>query len=250
MVGRKYKNPPIVEALCEFQFVVHDPGDMTIPGIIYERVKEEFPLKQQQLGFGVKVEPKENIFEQKFEMLPPRMQYLREDKTALVQVSPDFLVVNHLKPYPTWEKLKPLILKMFGIYEEIASPTKIKRIGLRYINRLDFDTSTIELTDFFKYYPYVPHELPKDQSSLLCRVEIPYESQRDRLSLTLATVLPEKLNSVSLILDLYYVLIDPEQITKDKIPDWLEQAHSVIENVFENCITDKSRGRFEEVEKE
>jgi len=46
-MGKKYKNPPIVEALCEFQFVPGQPWDITIAGMLYERIKDEFPIKQQ-----------------------------------------------------------------------------------------------------------------------------------------------------------------------------------------------------------
>ncbi len=46
-MSRKYKNPPVVEALCEFQFISDKSWDLTLPGLIYERVKSEFPVKQQ-----------------------------------------------------------------------------------------------------------------------------------------------------------------------------------------------------------
>lgn len=46
-MGRKYRNPPLIEALCEFQFVPTQPWDLTIPGFFYEKVKNDFPAKQQ-----------------------------------------------------------------------------------------------------------------------------------------------------------------------------------------------------------
>lgn len=47
---RKYKHPPIVEALCEFQFIPSQPWDITIPGLLYDRINSEFPVKQQKRG--------------------------------------------------------------------------------------------------------------------------------------------------------------------------------------------------------
>ena len=36
-MGIKYKKPPIVEALCEFQFISDRPLDLTLHGLIYEK---------------------------------------------------------------------------------------------------------------------------------------------------------------------------------------------------------------------
>jgi len=49
---RKYKKPPIVEALCEFQFIPQEPYNLTIPGLFYDKIKEEFPIRQEQSGLS------------------------------------------------------------------------------------------------------------------------------------------------------------------------------------------------------
>jgi len=244
-MGRKYRNPPIVEALCEFQFIPIQPWDMTIPGLLYEKIIDRFPIKQQQMGFGIGFQPKEWGIEQKVEMLQ-RMQFLRSDKTALVQVGPDLLTINHLKPYPTWGIFKPLIIDNLEIYQEVAKPKGFKRIGLRYINKIDLDKRSRELTDYLNYYPFIPTNLPQMHETFQVRVEIPYEEGRDHLLLTLASAIPEKPDVISLLLDLDYIMAIPEGIPLDHASDWLEKAHIIVENAFEACITDKCRLLFEE----
>jgi uncharacterized protein (TIGR04255 family) len=247
-MGKKYKNPPIVEALCEFQFVPSQPWDITIAGILYERIKDKFPLKQQQVGFGVALQPKEGgVFEQKIELSPPRMQFFSNDKISLVQVGSDLLTVNHLRPYPTWEKFKPLILKILEDYINIANPKGFRRIGLRYINKIDFDKPQIELTNYFNYYPSIPENLPQTYKTFQVTVEIPHNNERDTLRLTLGTLIPEKPDAFSLMLDLDYIMILPEGIALNEVSNWLEDAHTTIENAFEACITDNCRKIFEEV---
>lgn len=239
-MSRKYSNPPIVEALCEFQFIPSQPWDMTIPGLLYEKISGEFPVKQQQMGFGIGFQPKEGGIEQKVEM-SQRMQFFRSDKSALVQVGPDLFTINHLKPYPTWEAFKPLILNNLRRYQEIAKPKGFKRIGLRYINKIEFDVHPIELTDYFNYYPFIPTNLPQMHETFQVRVEIPYEEGHDRLLLTLGTAISEKPDILSLLLDLDYIMAMPERISLDQAPDWVEKAHTMVENAFETCITDKCR---------
>lgn len=242
----KYSNSPIVEALCEFQFIPSQPWDMTIPGLLYEKISDEFPIKQQQMGFGIGFQPKEGGIEQRVEMAQ-RMQFFRSDKSALVQVGPDLLTVNHLKPYPTWEAFKPLISNNLNIYQKIVKPKGFKRIGLRYINKIEFGKSPIELTDYLNYYPFIPTTLPQVHETFQVRVEIPYEEGRDRLLLTLGTAIPEKSEILTLLLNLDYIMALPERILLDQTSDWIEKAHTVIENAFEACITDKCRSLFEEV---
>ncbi len=246
-MGRKYKYPPVVEALCEFKFIPNQPWDLTLPGLIYEKVREKFPDKRQQTGINVQLVPTERGVEHKIEPAPPRIQFYKKDKTALIQVAPDLLVINQLKPYLTWNKFKPMIIEAFEIYEGIANPKGIRKIGLRYINILELKDAATEFKDYFKYYPFIPKDLPQSYGPFLTRVVFPYEKGNENLILSLGTVISQKPNIVSLILDIDYGMIKPEYISFDKIPEWLDKAHERVETAFETCIKDKARETFEEV---
>lgn len=247
-MSRKYNNPPVVEVLCEFQFIPipDQPWDMTIPGLLYEKVKDTFTKKKQVVNYAGNIRPN-NIggIEQEIQMLPPRMQYIRPDNSALIQVSSDLLTVNHLKPYPTWKEFKPIILTNLNLYKDIAKPKGFNRIGLRYINIVSINEKSESLRDYFNYYPHVPPTLSDCPETFNVVSEIPYNNSRDRLILTLATVVDhDKPDAFSLLLDIDYIILKPESIPLDNVSDWLENAHSVIEKAFEEIITDKCRKLF------
>ena len=246
VMQRRYAKPPLVEALCEFQFIPTGEWDMTIPGLIYERIKESFPEKKQTIGIGIQMHPTEKGIEHRIEPAPPKIQFIKKDKCALIQVAPNLLVVNQLKPYPAWENFKKMILDNFHIYKEIATPKGLKRISLRYINIFEFQESKIELQDFFKFYPSIPKDLPQIHGPFLMRVEFPYDSDSEALVLSLGSTIPAKKNTIALLLDIDYRTIKPESVSFDEIPDWLDKAHNRIEMAFEACITDKLRESFEE----
>ena len=243
---KRYKNPPVVEALCEFQFIPAGEWDITIPGLIYEKIHEDFPEKKQQIGVGIQLRPTEKGVEHKIEPAPPRVQFFKKDKTALIQVAPHLFVINQLKPYPTWEEFKKLILDNFRIYKEIVNPKGIKRIGLRYINVFEFKEPRIELKDYFKYYPLIPQDLPREHGPFLTRVEFPYNEGSEILILSLGTAIPKQPNAITLVLDVDYAMVKPEHISFDKISEWLDKAHGRVEVAFEACITDKAREIFGE----
>ncbi len=127
----------------------------------------------------------------------------------------------------------------------MAQPRGFRRIGFRYINIVEFNREEIKLEDYFRFYPLIPDTLPKP-SSFSTRVEFPYEEGNERLTLTLASVVPKKPDTISVLLDLEYVMRTPEYVSIENISDWLEKAYERIEDAFELCITDRAREVFEE----
>lgn len=245
-MSRKYRNPPLVEALCEFQFVPSQPWDMTIPGLLYEKVRSDFPEKQQQrITVASAFQSGQGGVAQRVES-DQRMQFIRSDKSALLQVAPDLFTINHLTPYPTWEIFKPLILNNLEKCQDIAKPKGFRRIGLRYINKIGFNERPIELADYFNYYPFIPTELPQTHGTFQIGVEFPYEGGLDLLRLTFKSVIPEKSEVLALLLDIDYSVSMPESISLHQASDWLEKAHTNIEKAFELCMTDKCRTLFGE----
>jgi uncharacterized protein (TIGR04255 family) len=245
-MSRKYRNPPIVEALCEFRFEPGAPWDMAIPGLVYERIRDNFPKRRQVKSFEVSVAAgPEGIGQQV--LTADRMQFLREDEKALIQVGPNLLAVNHLKPYPTWQEFLTLIRQGFDSYLTAANPKGIQRIGLRYINRIELPGERVELADYFEFRPFVGERLPQDYGPFIVGIQIPFEDSRDVLRLQLASAAPETPDAIAVMLDLDYFLVRAGGVSQDEVFEWIEIAHSHVEDVFEACITDRLRQMFEEV---
>jgi uncharacterized protein (TIGR04255 family) len=245
-MGKIYRNPPIVEALCEFHFEPGTPWDMTIPGLVYERIRDSFPKRRQAKIFEVAVGTVPEGIGQQL-LTTDRMQFLREDEKAVVQVGPNLLVVNHLKPYPTWQGYVPLIRQGFDAYLAAANPKGIQRIGLRYINRIELPGNRVELADYFEFRPFVGERLPQDYGPFIVGIQIPFEDSRDVLRLQLASLAVETPGTVAVMLDLDYFLARAGGVSQDEVFGWIEIAHAHVEEVFEACITDRLRQMFEEV---
>src|SRR5438067_137159 len=141
---RSYRNPPVIEAVCEFKFLETQPWDWTIPGLIYEKIGPSFPRKRQQTVLEVSVPTHSPS-----EIMPPtpiaRMQFLREDESTLVQVWPNTLAINQLRPYGSWQAFKATILEQLAIYQKVSGQQSITRVGLRYINKLDLPSTNADL---------------------------------------------------------------------------------------------------------
>jgi uncharacterized protein (TIGR04255 family) len=234
---RTYRKAPIAEAICEFKFEPGKPWDWTIPGIIYGKIKAEFPDRQQQNSLEVTLGPKEGVVSQQVTGTLSRMQFLRADKSAMVQVGADLLAVNVLPPYPGWGDFEELITRNLEIYREEAGPTGVRRIGVRYINRFLFPSPEIELMDYFNLYPHIPDPLEQRHGPFSMRVMFTYADERDALTVRMGH-LPE---GGGIALDLDYYLAKPRGVELKGAVEWVRGAHNQTEKMFEACITDGAR---------
>jgi uncharacterized protein (TIGR04255 family) len=246
---RIYKDPPIVEALCEFQFVPSQPWDLTVLGLFYREVKSEFPKRRQLNPFQVSFKAEaQGASVQNVASQGDRMQFVREDERALVQVGPDFVAVNHLKPYPNWEVFKQMIERVLEVYRQITNPQAIRRIGLRYINRLEIpEQHEIEIERFLLAVPTVPNDVPQVFGSWMQRVEIPFPEATGLLVVQSSSIHNEGQQGVVFLLDLDFVTLQAELVGLDSAMEWVERAHDEIEKTFEACVTAEARQLFGEV---
>jgi uncharacterized protein (TIGR04255 family) len=249
-MSKIYTNPPLIEALCEFYFAPSQPWDLTIPGLFYREVASEFPKKRQVRPFQVdfEVEGQEQAI-QNTGSITDRMQFLREDERALIQVGLDLLVVNHLKPYSNWQAFKRMIARALEVYRQVANPQAINRIGLRYINRLDIPENKTEIEDYLLAVPTVPSAVPQVFASWKQRVEIPFIEANGLLVIQSSSVFQEGQETVAFLLDLDFITIQARLVTLDSAMEWVDRAHDEIEKVFEACVTPKAKQLFGEEER-
>lgn len=243
-----YENPPLIEALCEFKFDSNKEWDWTIPGLLYDKIKENFPNKKQQEAFVINLEHKENTKNMMTQVREgtqtDRIIFSNENNNSLIQVKPNVFTINLLKYYPGWEEFKKIINKYLKLYIKVAQPTKINRIGLRYINRFNqIDLNQNSISHYFKINPsmlegyqignfFVRNEIiyNKIDSILICNMG----SQND--------------GGNYIFLDFDFITQNSEYIRFENYQEWLEKAHENIEDVFNSSITNKLKNFFRGVE--
>lgn len=245
-MGRRYANPPVMEAVCEFRLTADTPWDMTIPGLVYERLKDEFSNREQRLVQEVQFIQGPEGFQQQIRT-SERILWFAEGKEMFVQVGPRLLAVNSLRPYPGWTGFKPKIEKAFEALSHTVDIRGLEKIGLRYINQIEIPSLPVRLEDYFQFYLFRGPHLPRDMANFIAAGEFVYANGQDRCRVQLR---PDPMSSgqhAVLILDIDYFLAQARRVEMSAAIDWVEQAHSKVEEVFEGCITDSLRGLFQEV---
>jgi uncharacterized protein (TIGR04255 family) len=246
-VRKKYENPPLIEAVCEFRLSPDTPWDLTAHGLIYEKISDEFVNKEEiSIQEVTLVKTAEGL--QHSVRSDQRIRFLTDDKKTFIQLGTRLLSVNRLKPYSTWEEFKPRIEKAFIALNETVEVKNIQRIGLRYINRIDIPSQTVDLDTYFDFKPFLGKKLPQLLQSFIVGCEIPFRDGQDSCKVQLTNTIPEAPESSSYILDVDYFLAKAETVVKDDALEWVEMAHNNLGDVFEGCITDSLRKIFKEID--
>jgi uncharacterized protein (TIGR04255 family) len=240
MSRRKYENPPIKEVVCEFRFSHNSPWDPTLPGLIFEKLRENFPIREKGKDIETEIVFEDENIQPKVR-LHDRAVFKNSEGNMLIQVGTHLLAINHLEPYSSWENYLNVIDQALTAYLEIVEPTSLDRVELRYINEIHFTPGeSYKLEDYFDFYPYFGHNLENGYSSFIVGVQIEYGNDIQKVQMT---------NSqTNIILDTSYFTGKPNTIELDQVVHWLENAHEKNNEAFEGSIKQVLRHKFREVE--
>jgi uncharacterized protein (TIGR04255 family) len=226
-------SPPLIEALCEFRLKESDKWDWTIPGRLFDKIKNEFNLRTQvnALGVQVSVGPGRPLTSH-IETSPERLQFKRSDGSAMVQIGPHLLVVNHLRPYPQWENFLKLIIRILTSYWQIMEQVPLDRIGLRYINTISLPPDQVDLKTVITTDPQLKGPLNKPLLGFYQRYELRYEEPLGVL-IHQTGIQPASDGKSNLMLDLDFGSQAVSNLaTADEIQGWLEKAHDHVFEAF------------------
>lgn len=227
-MSKHYQNPPLLEAVCEFKFQPNPNWNPAVPDLFYEKVQTQFQQREEINGSNGD-EPAPSA----------KTKFRRADGSALLQVSPKLLAINQLRPYPTWPQFKKTLLEAYAIYRELAQPSGLTRLGLRYINQIEIPGTIIEIGRFLRGCPAGYHKL-------FLSTEFPFAAEGENLAMILAHAPHDEGEFLRFYLDLDYGAFP---ITAEEIDAALERAHERIEQIFEASLTDETRHLFGEIKK-
>ena len=246
-MSRKYKNPPLIEAICEFRFQPGMSWDKSFPARVQEHLQATFPKHRE-----------ETVLQSTFTNVPHEKQLdyqlksnvitrlLRADETASVLIDADRIAISHLKPYSGWEAFLPLIQDVLRVYQEVASPKGLHRVGLRYINLIEVPSKQLALAECLKFLPQLEWPTPLTVESFLVGLQVFFADKRDILTMQLSSGASEQPDGSAFVLDLDYGLGQSGSVPLNAVGEWLDEAHLRVEDAFENCIRDTLRTLFDE----
>ena len=240
-----FENPPLIEALCEINFIPEKAWDLTYPADFYNAIKSNFPKKitktNQGIGFSINNRGINIGTNNRTQIL----QCYDENNHKLIQIGENLLVINSLPPYMKWESFKELIISKINLYKKLFSPKSISKITLKYTNKINIGEvcNYDNLKSYLNFRPEIPNIQNNNANSVSMNIEIPQGDNENILSLVLATLIKEKKLPAPVLFDLNYVKIN-KYLEFSDIEKWLEEAHKTIKSFFIKSITEKAIKSF------
>ena len=149
-----------------------------------------------------------------------------------------------MAPYNDWDSFVIEAKKIWSLYKKTAKPTKITRIAVRYINKIDLPLPVKDFKDYLRTYPEVSTDLPQELSSFFIQLQIPLSDIKSTLILTQTIVEPTKKDVVSIVLDIDIFRIDAVPQEDSNMWKTFEVFRQKKNMIFESCITDKTQELF------
>lgn len=228
----KLQSPPLIEALCEFRFDESSTWDWTIPGQLYDRIKGEFPERSEAKSLELKIFPAEPATTQ---TVPERVQLKKSDNSAIVQIGPNLLAINQLEPYSDWNLFRELIISIYNEYRDVAIPNGLQRIGLRYINKLEYACPDTDIREVINHIPQFDGNLKYPLDGFFQRYSLKIDSLNGHLIHQTGSALVN--DSPMIMLDLDFNSTEVQHLTSiDSVISWLDDAHSLVHQTFVDSL--------------
>jgi uncharacterized protein (TIGR04255 family) len=167
------------------------------------------------------------------------------DGKQIQQARTNGFTMSRLAPYLHWDGFCTETRRLWDIYRSIAKPSKVTRVAVRYVNRIDIPLPLNDFGDYLRTVPTVSSDLPQGLSRYFMQLVMPLEEIKGNVIINETIIEPAKPEVVSIVLDIDVSRSNDLPSTEEEIWALMEQLRTAKNNVFEACITDKARELFQ-----
>jgi uncharacterized protein (TIGR04255 family) len=243
-LGSHYSRAPIVEAIIELRCELPDSIQLTtLTGAVnadafpevgrHVEVTGTLDVSDAELRSGTSVQQTGFVFK-------------RKDGLRIIQARLNGFSYSALAPYDKWESFHDEALRHWEVYRNRVQPTKVTRLGVRYVNRIDIPSARVEIKDYLRTAIDVSPYLPQIVASHFFQVEVPLSRYGAVATITSTFAPPSREDVTSLVLDIDAWRPTDIDLTSDgalsAIRNALDSLRQAKNYTFEACITDATRG--------
>ncbi len=243
-----FPNAPITEALIDVRVTFESAVKLDQLENLSEQFSTRFPIKKTQIAHeyapkvqdaagGVESHAKSNI-----------LGYVRftENRDKAVQLRINGFAFSKLKPYESWSALRDEAREHWETYRGELGPSRIARLAVRYINRIELSLPITEFQDYILTGPQIADDIPQGLAEFFFRVVVPNPDD-EQVRATITSTM-EKLEQDKKVLPYIFdidafmpVDLDP---TDEEIWPAFERLRDYKNLIFFNSTTEKAKEMF------
>lgn len=229
---------PIIEAVLEIRLVSSVKWDVTSLQNELKQRLPDFPKVETLRKAKVQIAPLGKLGNSAFEDIGcVGLKLHSNDNLHIVQFNKDAFVFSRLKPYANWEQFSQEALRLWAIYCELLKPSEVRRIGLRFINRISIKQPTLELSDYYKYPPASIEELNWPLTGYMHHdvIQVPETAYSVNVIKTVQNVPGD----IGLLLDIDVFMQSHFAYNELRIIEFIEDMRWVKNKIFFGSLTEK-----------
>ncbi len=155
-----FAKAPIQEALLDIQVQLPPEAAALDLKAYGQGLEERFPNRDERVQVVQRVQL---LGEQ--QQIPPTKSiegylFISREAGKIVQARRDGFTFNKLRPYSKWDDFSAEARELWLRYVEFAHPVLVRRLGLRYINRIEIPDNLRDLGEICLLFPSVPDGVP------------------------------------------------------------------------------------------
>ena len=241
-----YPNAPITEALLDIR--VELPTEVTLEKLetFHSYIKSRFPEKQAQQQFTTQLK----LSSAGQEILPTSTtplgyRFVSPGKDKIVQARLNGFTFNKLKPYERWEVFRKEAQELWDLYFKLTNCSRITRIALRYINRIELSLPIKDLKEYILTTPEIAPDIAQELTHFFMQVFI-RNTDKDATAAITETLQPNTINNKNVFLILDIDVFQERNFLNDMAKMWenFETLRDFKNEVFFKSITKKTEELF------
>ena len=174
------------------------------------------------------------------------LRFRSTDEKHIAQFNRDCFVFSRLEPYTDWQQLSIEGLKVWDIFKELAQPTEIHRLGLRFINRVLLPQGELRFEDYIQPAPVSPIGMDLPFHGFMHHDTLAVPGHPYAITVIRTIQLPPNSGGpgVALILDIDVFTTQGIRLDEAMIVHHLNEMRWVKNKIFFGSVTDKARELF------
>ena len=239
---------PIVEAVIE----IRAPAEATwAEAEVMDELKEKLPDYpavdlHRQVQHELKVGPGQES-EQTLRDLGWRgFQFRSADSLQVARFNRDQFLFSRLRPYQSWEQFNREGLRLWEIYAALAQPSRVQRLGLRFVNRIVLPAQEVRFEDYVRPCAHPTQELNLPLQGFFHHDVLAVPGHAYAINVIRTLQRPEETGSqaMAVILDIDAYTIRPFKPSRAALNRRLTEMRWLKNKVFFGSVTKKAMNIF------
>ncbi len=237
-----YPKAPITEAVIEIR--VANAVKTTTLNKIAKRLKTDYPKSEQIKELEVQVgNSASNVTARE---LPISLKLTSSDAANIIILRPSGITTARQPLYPGWDELSARARENWSAWRAESTPSEIRRVGVRFINRIDIPQSEdIKLEDYFNFLPNTEAVFECDLLDYVAQAVLKTHIEHWTARITTTPVRTQEVpNAASIILDIDVWREVNIPLRPDDMWKTIDEARGIKNDLFERSLTAQTKELF------